>query len=104
MVQDILHKKKFSEAKFNKLSDDEKLMYKVMIKKARVAGDIDVRLDQLGTPTIEKLKNEWDVVMGQISAGNDNPTLRKRAKELIQSFIDKKMITKAEGVNLLMNL
>jgi hypothetical protein len=104
MVDDILHNKKFSEAKFNKLSDDEKLMYKIMVKKARVAGDIDVRLDSLGTPSVDKLKNEWEIVHGEILAGNNNPNLLKRAKEIIQLFIDKRMITKAQGVNLLMNL
>jgi hypothetical protein len=104
MVEDILHKKKFSEAKFNKLSDDEKLMYKVMIRKARVAGDMDVRLDQLGTPSIDKLKNEFEVINGQIAAGNNNPTLLKRAKEIVQEFINKKIITKAQGVEILMNM
>lgn len=104
MVQDILNKSKFSEAKFNKLSDDEKLMYKLMIKKARVAGDIDVRLDTLGTPSIDKLKNEWEVINGQIMAGNNNPALSKRAKEIIQEFINKKIITKSQGVEILMNL
>lgn len=104
MVEDILNKKKFSEVKYNKLSDDEKLMYKVMLKKSRVAGDIDVRLDSLGTPSIEKLKNEWEVINGQIMAGNNNATLVKRAKQIIQEFINKKIITKAQGVDILMNL
>jgi hypothetical protein len=42
--------------------------------------------------------------MGQIEAGNNNPTLLKRAKELIQEFINKKVITKAQGVSMLMEI
>ena len=53
---------------------------------------------------MEKLKNEWEIVHGQLSSGNDSPVLKKRAKELIQLFIDKKLISKSEGVNLLMKL
>lgn len=104
MVNDILNNKKYSEAKFNKLNDDEKLLYKQMLKKSRLYADLDVRMDSLGTPSIDKLKNEFQVVMGQIEAGNNNPTLLKRAKELIQEFINKKVITKAEGVSMLMQI
>jgi hypothetical protein len=104
LIMDILHQKKFSDFKFKKLSDDEKHVYKLMIKKVRLAGEVDVRLDQLGTPTIDKLKNEWTKVFGEINAGNDSPQLIKRAKELIQIFIEKKLITRTEGLNLLMRL
>ncbi|MFN9109681.1 MAG: hypothetical protein ACK5XN_06385, partial [Bacteroidota bacterium] len=69
MVNDILNNKKYSEAKFNKLNDDEKLLYKQMLKKSRLYADLDVRMDSLGTPSIDKLKNEFQVVMGQIEAG-----------------------------------
>ncbi|MFN9111975.1 MAG: hypothetical protein ACK5XN_18070, partial [Bacteroidota bacterium] len=73
-------------------------------KKSRLYADLDVRMDSLGTPSIDKLKNEFQVVMGQIEAGNNNPTLLKRAKELIQEFINKKVITKAQGVSMLMDI
>jgi hypothetical protein len=104
LVDDILNGKKFSEFKFKKLSDDEKHIYKLMIKKARLAGEVDVRLDQLTSGAIEKLKNEWAKTFGELQAGNDAPQLVKRAKELIQIFIEKRLITRVEGLNLLLKL
>ncbi|MFN9113922.1 MAG: hypothetical protein ACK5XN_27970, partial [Bacteroidota bacterium] len=104
LVDDILNGKKFSEFKFKKLSDDEKHIYKLMIKKARLAGEVDVRLDQLTSGAIEKLKNEWAKTFGELQAGNDAPQLVKRAKELIQIFTEKRLITRVEGLNLLLKL
>lgn len=104
MVMDIVQGKKFNERKFNSLSEDEKYLYQVMLKKAKLAGDVDVRLDQLNSSTIDKLKNEWEVTFGEINSGNNSKALIKRAKELINIFIDKRMISKSEGLKILTNL
>jgi hypothetical protein len=52
----------------------------------------------------DKLKNEFQVLHGQILAGNNNPTILKQIKEIIQEFIKKKIMTKAQGAEILMNL
>lgn len=104
MVMDIVNGKKFSDRKFSMLPEDEKYLYQVMLKKSKLAGDLDVRLDKLTSSTIDELKNEWELTLGQINSGNDSPTLIKRAKELIKIFMDKKMISKSEGLKMLMNI
>ena len=104
MVMDIINGKKFSDRKFSMLPEDEKYLYKVMLKKSKLAGEVDVRLDTLNSSTIDKLKNEWELTFGIINSGNDSPALIKRAKELIKIFMDKKMISKSEGLNILMNI
>ena len=104
MVNDILQGKKFNERKFKMLPEDEKYLYKMMLKKSKLAGEIDVRLDNLTSSEIEKLKNEWAVVFGEINAGNNSRELHKRAKELINIFITKRMISKSEGLKMLTNL
>lgn len=104
MVMDILQGKKFSDRKFSLLTEDEKYLYKIMLKKAQLAGDLDVRLDKLTSSSVDKLKNDWELVIGEINAGNDSPQLIKRAKELVKMFMDKRMISKTEGLNMLMNI
>lgn len=104
MVMDIINGKKFSDRKFNMLPEDEKYLYQVMLKKAKLAGDLDVRLDKLNSSAIEKLKNDWELVIGEINSGNDSPALIIRAKVLVKTFMEKKMISKSEGLKMLMNI
>lgn len=104
MIDDILEKKPFNEDKFDLLNNDEKLLYKMIVKKCNIAGILNIRLDRLNTDELQKIKDDFNVVMGQLEAGNDSPKLIIRAKELINEMLDKKMISNNQALNYLRNL
>ena len=104
MIDNILDSKEFNENEFDDLDNDEKLIYKMIIKKCNIAGKINVRLDRLNTDEVEKLKNDFNVVIGEIEAGNNNPKLLTDAKKMINEMLNKKMISNNQALNLLRNL
>lgn len=104
MINDILDNKKFDENDFNKLDENDKIIYKMIIKKCGVANIIDVRLDRLISSELNNLKNDFDVLMGQIGAGNDSQRIKDNAKKMVNQMIDKKMISNNQGLKLLMQL
>lgn len=104
MIDDILEKKPFDEDNFDLLNNNEKLLYKMIVKKCNIAGLLNIRLDRLNTNELQKIKDDFNVCMGELDAGNDSPKLIKQAKELINEMLDKKMISNNQALNYLRNL
>lgn len=104
MIVDIIDESKFDEDKYDALNDHDKLLYKMIVKKCNLAGDLNIRLDRLNNDDIEKLKEDFNVVMGQLESGNDNPELNKKAKALINEMLSKKVISNNQALNLLKDL
>ena len=104
MIEDILNNETFKDKKFNLLDDNEKHLYKMIIKKCKLAGNVNVRLDKLNSSEIDELKNRFNLVIGQIEAGNDNKDIKSEAKDLIQKMISKKLISNNAGINLLLKI
>lgn len=85
----------------NELTDDEK---RYLNKVSRLS-----ELDKIMIPTPdktheEKLINEFEILKGQILAGNDNPELVKKFKTLILKLSKMELLPKAQVNNLLMDL
>jgi hypothetical protein len=104
MIVDIIDESKFDEDKYDALNDYDKLLYKMIVKKCNLAGDLNIRLDRLNNDDIEKLKEDFNIVMGQLESGNDNPELNKKAKALINEMLSKKVISNNQALNLLKDL
>ena len=94
----------FKDKKFNLLDDNEKHLYKMIIKKCKLAGQVNVRLDKLNSSEIDKLKERFQLVIGQIEAGNDNKDIKNEGKDLIDKMVSKKLISKNAGINLLLKI
>jgi hypothetical protein len=85
----------------NELTDDEKRYLNKVSKLSE--------LDKVMIPTPdktqeEKLINEFEILKGQILAGNDNPELVKKFKTLILKLAKMELLPKAQVNNLLMDL
>ncbi len=52
----------------------------------------------------EKIQEEFELLLGSWQAGNNNPTMLKRLKQLIILGINEKRISKDEGYNLLLQI
>jgi len=77
---------------FYKLKDDEKELMVYIIRTADLHKKIHTPLNLK-----QKLKDDLDIAVGEIEAGNDNPILIKKVKLLIHKLITVKAITQKEG-------
>jgi hypothetical protein len=102
LIIDILEDKEFDEASYNNLDSDEKTLFKNIIKKCDLGHYID--LNNLKNDEIDRLKNDFEVQMGLIGAGNDNPLIKKKLKEIISQMIGRGIMTKTQASDILLNL
>jgi hypothetical protein len=53
---------------------------------------------------VEDLKTKMEILIGEITAGNDSDDIRRMLKECTKKLMEKKGITKLEGLTLLNQL
>ena len=87
---------------FNDLDDDEKLFLSKVAKETRID-------DKLSIPTPKKNEeekeiNQFEILKGQILAGNDNPQVVRDFKSVILKLSNKNLIPKGQVRELLLEL
>ena len=87
---------------YNKLDDDEKEYLHFVAKKSNL-------LDKLEVPTPkkdddEKMMNRFDILRGQIMAGNDNKQMLDEFKRLILDMADKKLLPRRQVSDILIDI
>jgi hypothetical protein len=87
---------------FNDLDDDEKSFLSKVAKETRID-------EKLSIPTPKKNEeekdiNQFEILKGQILAGNDNPELVKKFKSVILKLSNKNLIPKGQVRELLLEL
>jgi len=102
LMMDLLERGKYSDTLLEKLDDDEKEHFHKIVKGAGLLEQF-----KLKTPTNDKMKQakeRFKVLRGNFLAGNNSPTLLKELKELIIVFMEKEVISKEDGYDLLREL
>lgn len=89
---------KFNQKEYDALSDKEE----ALISKFCVVANVNC-VPKL-TKEVEDLGTKLKVLIGEMEAGNDSPDIRRMLIECTQKLMDKKGITKLEGLTLLNQL
>jgi hypothetical protein len=76
----------------NNLNLSEKELYDHLVHLAKLSKDVASSSDQ----TIEKLKNRFQLIDGQIQAGNNNPELLHELYQLLQKMVNFNLISASE--------
>ena len=92
----IIHHQ-YTEKEYNRLRSEEKELIKDFVIKAQ-AKDVDFITEK------DTLRMKFDVLIGEIEAGNDNTEIRKMLKETTTRLMKTKGITKLEGLSILSQL
>ena len=96
ILMDILERQKFNERIFNLLDDSETEIILTLLKLAGLTKVL--KIGHLENVSTKELMNEYDVICGEIHAGNDNPELIKRAKQLIAIMIKMGKVSRQAGL------
>jgi len=102
ILMDILERQKFNERIFNLLDDSETEIILTLLKLAGLTKVL--KIGHLENVSTKELMNEYDVICGEIHAGNDNPELIKRAKQLIAIMIKMGKISRQAGLEMILCL
>ena len=95
-ILSILHNE-YTEKQYNKLrSEDKELIHDFAIKTQ--ARDVDFITQK------DKLRMKFDVLIGEIEAGNDNPDIRRMLRETTSALMKTRGLTRMEGLSLLSQL
>jgi hypothetical protein len=97
VIMDILMNK-FDQKRFDALTDSEE---KLISQFCTIAG---VSCVPKLKKEVEDLKTKMKILIGEITAGNDSDDIRRMLKECTKKLMEKKGITKLEGLTLLNQL
>jgi hypothetical protein len=97
VIMDILMNK-FDQKRFDALTDGEE---KLISQFCTIAG---VSCVPKLKKEVEDLKTKMEILIGEITAGNDSDDIRRMLKECTKKLMEKKAITKLEGLTLLNQL
>ena len=78
---------RYDEKRYKKLSKEDKEYIDVFIAKSKLKFEPIENEEQ-------SLKNKFDVLVGELSAGNDNPTIRAMMIAVVERLFTLKKITK----------
>ena len=102
ILLDTILKSNFSERAYKRLNKDEKIFMKSILEKSGVSKILQIKSLQDDDET--HLMDRWQVLQGEFEIGNDSPTIKEEAKQIITHFISTGKITKSEGYKMLYSL
>lgn len=102
LIKTILDEQKINHKILSELSDDEKDLFYNLIKRAK----LESKLGMTGYRTCEQDKQyeRFELLKGQVIAGNNNKQILQELKQLIVKFMNDGTLSKAEGGQILVEL
>jgi hypothetical protein len=97
IIQDILNKN-LDERLLKTLNEKEKTILNQFLSICRIK-DIVLNRDEL-----ENFNKNFDILLGEISAGNDNPQIKQKLKEYLHIGMKLGRISKSEGFEILLKI
>ncbi|KAJ8523759.1 hypothetical protein ON010_g17359 [Phytophthora cinnamomi] len=88
MIKDLVFRNDISQEKYDKLSIDDKKLFKEILEMTHLQYNFDQNLED----PLESLRMEYDKVKGELMLGNTNPSILKQLKmsfnELVRKICD----------------
>ena len=101
MIENILENQRLPVHIFNKLSKNEQKLFEKVAQMAEIDDVLGIKVDN--SENKEALKR-FEILRGQLLAGNDNEEIRKELKAYILRFMNENIIPRKEGMNILMEM
>lgn len=102
LIKTILEEQKINHRLLSELSDLEKDLFYNLIKRAKLESRLG--LDNYRTREQDQQYKRFDLLKGQILAGNNNPKILQELKQLIIKFMNDGTMSKSEGGSILVEL
>jgi hypothetical protein len=102
LMMDLLERGKYSDTLLDKLEESEKEHFHKIVKGAGLLEQF-----KLKTPSNDKIKQSaerFKVLRGNFLAGNNSPTLITELRSLILAFMERDIIQKKDGYEMLREL
>jgi hypothetical protein len=80
------------------LNPDEKTILDHFLKIFKIK---DIVVDK---KELENFNNQFDVLMGEISSGNNNPEVKQQLKQFVYRAVKLGRLKKSEGIELLLQI
>jgi hypothetical protein len=96
MITDIIDEK-YNANLFNKMKQDDQRIVSNFVRVLKIP-DIDMREFD------EAYQLHYEVLLGEINSGNNNPALKRELKEYILRAITENLIPKSQGLTKLFEL
>jgi ribosome biogenesis protein Nip4 len=96
VIMNIINNK-FNQKEYNLLTSKDKQIVKAFVKIFKY--DLTIHDDE-----DIKFSNDFNVLLGEYEAGNDNEEIKKNLKKFVKIAMIKKLITNREGMELLFDL
>jgi hypothetical protein len=93
LLMNIIDNKNINKNDYILLPDNEKLIYNSLLRLANLHKQNNVNIED----TVEKLKHQFQLLEGEISAGNTNKNLIIELKEVLRKMINFKLISLANA-------
>jgi hypothetical protein len=96
IITDII-KDKYNANLFNKMKPDDQRIVSTFVRTMKIP-DIDMREFD------EAYQKNYEILLGQVSSGQNNPLVKRELKEYILRAISEGLIPKSQGYNKLFEL
>ena len=97
IIQDIINNK-LDERLLKTLNPDEKTILDHFLRIFKIK---DIVIDK---KELENFNNQFDILMGEISSGNNNPEVKQQLKQFVYRAIKLGRLKKSEGIELLLQI
>ncbi|KAG6964486.1 hypothetical protein JG687_00005952 [Phytophthora cactorum] len=100
MIRTLAFKQHIDQAAYDKLSIDDKKLFKEILAITHLQYNFHDRLED----PLESLKAEYDKLKGELELGNDNPSIIKQLKSLSVDMYSNRLISDSEFKDIIVRL
>ena len=99
VILDILTRKQFRRELFESLSAEEQQTIEHLIHVIGFDKELD---DYRGPVALKELRQQYDILRGQIDAGNNHPKIKQRLISVITELVNRKVLGVSHGRQLVL--
>lgn len=103
-LQDFINKKRISKPRFQKLNDEEKQLFALMLETSELKKYFKIGKGLMNSDEMDEDIKKYEVVLGQIRMGNTNKDLKRELVMLLSKFVAQGRIDKMQGEEILKDL
>lgn len=103
-LQDFINKKRISKPRFQKLNDEEKQLFALMLETSDLKKYFKIGKGLMNSDEMDEDMKKYEVVLGQIRMGNTNKDLKRELVMLLSKFVAQGRIDKMQGEEILKDL
>jgi hypothetical protein len=103
-VRDLVENQRMNLKSYQSLKDSDRKLFNKIARRASLDDHLGIDEEDEDTEERERLVERFEILKGEIGAGNDAPQIKQELKRILARFITDGTVSRSQGTQMLIQL